>query len=67
MKAIILAAGKGKRLQSEKSNIPKVLRQVKGKALLDYVRESVSFIPENDTVIVVGYMKEQVIENTPGR
>lgn len=67
MKAIILAAGKGKRLQSEKSNIPKVLRQVKGKALLDYARESISFIPENDTIIVVGYMKEQVIENTPGQ
>ena len=66
MRAIILAAGKGKRLQSEMFDIPKVLRRVKGRALLDYVRESIDFIPEKDTVIVVGYKKEHVIENTPG-
>lgn len=66
MKAIVLAAGKGKRLQSEKFNAPKVLREAKGRALLSYVLENINFIPEEDTTIVVGYMREKVIENTKG-
>jgi len=66
MKAIVLAAGKGKRLQSEKFNAPKVLREAKGRALLSYVLDNINFIPQDDTVIVVGYMRDKVIENTPG-
>ena len=66
MKAIVLAAGKGKRLQSEKFNAPKVLREAKGRALLSYVLDNISFIPQEDTTIVVGYMREKVIENTKG-
>ncbi len=66
MKAIVLAAGKGKRLQSEKFNAPKVLREAKGRALLSYVLDNISFIPQEDTVIVVGYMREKVIEATKG-
>ena len=66
MKAIVLAAGKGKRLQSEKFNAPKVLREANGRALLSYVLENINFIPEDDTVIVVGYMREMVVEKTKG-
>lgn len=66
MKAIVLAAGKGKRLQSEKFNSPKVLREAKGRALLSYVLDNISFIPQDDTVIVVGYKREMVIEKTKG-
>lgn len=66
MKAIVLAAGKGKRLQSEKFNAPKVLREANGRALLSYVLENISFIPQDDTVIVVGYMRDMVIEKTKG-
>ena len=66
MKAIVLAAGKGKRLQSEKFNAPKVLREAKGRALLSYVLDNINFIPQEDTVIVVGYMRDMVIENTKG-
>lgn len=62
MKAIVLAAGKGKRLQSEKFNKPKVLREAKGRPLLDYVLENVSFIAPEDTTVVVGYKKEMVKE-----
>ncbi len=62
MKAIVLAAGKGKRLQSEKFNMPKVLREAKGRALLDYVLENVNFIAPEDTTVVVGYKKEMVKE-----
>lgn len=66
MKAIVLAAGKGKRLQSEKFNAPKVLREANGRALLSYVLENIDFIEQKDTSIVVGYMREMVIEKTKG-
>jgi len=62
MKAIVLAAGKGSRLQSEKFNLPKVLRQANGRPLISYVLESINFIEPEDTEIVVGYMREKVIE-----
>ncbi len=60
MKAIVLGAGKGTRLQSEKFQLPKVLRQANGRALIDYVLEHIDFIPKKDTVIVVGYKKDDV-------
>ncbi len=63
MKSIVMAAGKGTRLQSENFNLPKVLRQADGKALIDYVLENVPFIKKEDTVIIVGYMKEKVMEH----
>jgi UDP-N-acetylglucosamine diphosphorylase/glucosamine-1-phosphate N-acetyltransferase len=66
MKAIVLAAGKGKRLQSEQINIPKVLREADGKPLLNYVLENIKFIPQEDTVIVVGYKKQMVIDFAKG-
>lgn len=66
MKAIILAAGKGKRLLSEQFNAPKVLRQANGRPLLSYVVENLSFIPDKkDIVIVAGYKKEMVFEAFP--
>ena len=66
MKAIILAAGKGKRLHSEQFSLPKVLRQANGRPLLGYVTDSLDFIDKKDTIIVVGYKREQVIEQFPG-
>ncbi len=66
MKALILAAGKGKRLQSEKFNLPKVLREANGKPLIEHVLEHTNFIDKKDTVLVVGYMKEKVMEHVGG-
>ena len=60
VKAIILAAGKGTRLHSEQSDLPKVLRRANGKSLLSYVTKNVSFIDPADTVIVIGYRGELV-------
>ena len=63
MKAIILAAGKGKRLLSEKFNAPKVLREANNKPLLRYVVENLDFITDKkDIVIVAGYKKEMVFD-----
>ena len=61
MKAIVLGAGKGKRLMSEQFDLPKVMRQANGRGLITYVLDSIDFVEKKDTVIVVGYKKEAVI------
>jgi NDP-sugar pyrophosphorylase family protein len=66
IKAIVLAAGKGTRLQSEDFDAPKVMREVGGKPLLSYVLESLSFIDIKDIVLVVGYKRESIIERFEG-
>lgn len=60
MKAIVLGAGKGKRLLSENFDIPKVMRLAAGRPLISYVLESLGFCDE--VVVIVGYKKEKVIE-----
>ncbi len=66
MRAIILAAGKGTRLQSEQFNLPKVLRSLCGKPLIGHVLSNTSFIAPENTAIVVGYMREKVEEAVGG-
>jgi len=66
IKAVVLAAGKGTRLQTEGIDLPKVMREVLGEPLLHYVLEAINFIPPADTVIVVGYQKEKVTAHFPG-
>ncbi len=61
MKALVLAAGKGTRLQTEGCDLPKVMRLANGKPLLEYVLEALSFIGREDTILVVGYKKEDVL------
>ena len=62
LKAVVLAAGKGTRLQTEGISLPKVMRQANGKPLLEYVLQALSFIRDKDTILVVGYKKEDVLE-----
>ncbi len=65
IKAIVLAAGQGKRLGSGEAGIPKVMRMAGGKPLLGHVLDKLSFIPPEDSIIIVGYMKEQVMDAFP--
>ncbi|MEA4833458.1 MAG: NTP transferase domain-containing protein [Oscillospiraceae bacterium] len=65
MKAIILAAGKGKRLNSEITHIPKAMRTALGRPLIEYVLDTIGFIDINDIVIVVGFEKDQIINSLP--
>ena len=59
-KIIILAAGKGERMQSE---LPKVLVKVQGKPMIKHLLESVAKSDiDNNPIIVVGYKKELVIK-----
>lgn len=66
MKAIVLAAGKGTRLQTEHCDLPKVLRTALGKPLLGYVLEGLRFLPREDIVIVAGYKRAMVEEAFAG-
>ena len=65
VKAVVLAAGKGTRLQTEGITLPKVMRSAAGKPLLHYVLSALSFLPREDVILVVGYHKEDVLNAYP--
>ena len=65
MKAIILAAGKGTRFNSEKDNIPKSMRLVLGKPIFQYVLNSLDFIDQKDIYAIVKFQKEKIINAFP--
>lgn len=56
IKSVILAAGKGTRM---KSNLPKVLHEIMGKALVGYVLDSVKHLT-NENFVIVGHHAEEV-------
>ena len=60
VRAIVPAAGKGTRLKSGE-NIPKVMYKLCGKPLLQHVLEQLDFIGPENTYVVVGHLKEQII------
>ena len=60
--AIILAAGKGTRMKSDK---PKVIFELAGKPMINRVVETANKINSDLIAIVVGYMKEQVVDVVP--
>ena len=66
VKAVVLAAGKGTRMQSEQCHLPKVLREACGRPLLAWVLDQLDFVPPQDTVLVVGYLHELVEQAFPG-
>lgn len=65
LKALVLAAGKGTRLQTEGIDLPKVMRLADGKPLLHHVLSSLSFLPPEDVILVVGWKKEAVLSAFP--
>ena len=60
----ILAAGKGSRMES---NLPKVLHQLSGKSLIDYVLDTASQLTPKSITLVVGFEKELVKDHTRAR
>ena len=62
MKAIVMAAGKGTRLQEPGNPCPKVLRKANNKTLLEYVLNTMPMIDKKDITIVTGFMSEAVEE-----
>ncbi|MBN1896577.1 MAG: phosphocholine cytidylyltransferase family protein [Candidatus Aenigmarchaeota archaeon] len=60
--AVILAAGLGRRLMPTTASIPKVMISVKGKPILVNALEILSSLGIEETVIVVGHLKDFIKE-----
>lgn len=65
MKAIVLAAGRGKRLRDVEGPLNKCMRIFNGKHLIQYSLESAASSKVEEIIIVVGYQAESII-NTFG-
>ncbi len=63
MKAVILAAGEGKRLRPFTETLPKVMLPVANKPVLEYVIDAVKASGITDIILVVGYKKEVIMEH----
>ncbi|UCG61713.1 MAG: NTP transferase domain-containing protein [Candidatus Zixiibacteriota bacterium] len=61
--AIVLAAGKGKRM---KSDIPKVLHRIHGRSMIRMVVDTLTTLRFNKIVVVVGFKGEMVEEELQG-
>jgi D-glycero-alpha-D-manno-heptose 1-phosphate guanylyltransferase len=59
-KAIILAGGKGTRLQSVVADRPKVLAEVNGRPFLAYLLDQVAAAGITHTILCIGYRGEEV-------
>lgn len=63
MKAVILAAGEGKRLRPFTETMPKVMLPFANKPILEYVVDSLKKAGIEEIILVVGYRKEVVMEH----
>ncbi|MCX6662672.1 MAG: sugar phosphate nucleotidyltransferase [Euryarchaeota archaeon] len=61
-KAVILAAGEGKRLRPFTETMPKVMLPIANKPLLEYVFDATRKSGIDEIVVVVGYKKEVIME-----
>ena len=61
MKALILAAGRGKRLGEETDDATKCMLPLLGKPLVQYSLENSKLANVSEIIIVVGYQAEQII------
>ena len=62
MKAVVLAAGEGKRLRPFTETMPKVMLPIANKPILEYVIEAVKNSGINEIILVVGYKKEVIMD-----
>ena len=65
MKAIILAAGRGRRLKEATEPVNKCMLKFNGRHLIEYSLESARLSSVDEIIIVVGYHAEDII-NTYG-
>jgi len=63
MKAVVLAAGEGTRLRPLTEDKPKGMVEVDEKPLLTHCFEQLAALGAEEFVVVVGYMKEVIIEH----
>lgn len=62
MQAVILAAGRGKRMKSLTKNLPKPMLKVKGKPILEY---KINALPKKikEVIIIVGHCGEHILSH----
>lgn len=60
MKAVVLAAGEGKRLEPLTNLRPKPMIPVANKPLLEYVIEAIAAAGIDEVILVVGYKRERI-------
>jgi L-glutamine-phosphate cytidylyltransferase len=67
MRAIVIGAGRGSRLQHETSELPKTLVEVMGRPMLDWVLEALSTggFERKDVVFICGYAEAVVRSRYP--
>jgi len=66
MRAIICAAGEGKRLKPLTEDFPKGLLNIGSKTIIELLLDNLSKVGIKDVLIVVGYKKEKVIKKIKG-
>ena len=62
IKAVVLAAGEGKRLRPFTETMPKVMLPVANKPLLEYVIDATRKSGIDEIIVIVGYKKEVIME-----
>lgn len=62
MRAVIMAGGRGTRLAQLNTEIPKPMFPVLGKPILEYQVESLKRSGVKDVTLIVGHLKERVVE-----
>ena len=58
--AVILAAGRGKRLGSHTDKLPKPMLPLLGKPMLDYILSNLAAVGINRVLLIVGYLNEHI-------
>src|SRR5262252_7889932 len=59
-KAVILAAGRGKRMRELTNEVPKPMVEVRGKPILHHILDGLGSANIEEVLIVVGYRKEAI-------
>jgi choline kinase len=67
MKAIILAAGASRRLMPITDRVPKCLLKIGDKSLIEQQLDAIDIAGIREAVIVVGYLKEMVVDRIGGK
>ena len=60
MKAIIIAAGRGKRMKNLTANSPKCLLEINGKTIIQSQIDHLRSLEINNISVVKGYMQEKI-------
>ena len=61
MKAVILAAGRGKRLKETTEPVNKSMLKFNGRYLIEYSLETARLSKVDEIIIVVGYRAEDIV------